>query len=237
SSRFDQALFSKYLHNDNWTISSFFGSSRQGKQIVVDHKQTKQQINFIDAMNYTQPTDLASFAKDFGNKYIESKGLFPYECITFDNYNQELIKSQPFPIKAFDSMLKNKTMSDDDYLLYLSDAKNYAIRWDYLKYCDELDTQIMIQPLDNLINWFYQYNVDMLSFMSLAANANAINMLQLTKILILTLIILSHNLQSEILTPKVLSQNLSLYLKVIGIIKSQDITYRTNKSIVKLSIM
>ncbi|KAA6371265.1 MAG: hypothetical protein EZS28_033207, partial [Streblomastix strix] len=32
----------------------------------------------------------------------------------------------------------------------------------------------MIQPLDNLINWFYQYNVDMLSFMSLAANANAI---------------------------------------------------------------
>ncbi|KAA6385124.1 MAG: hypothetical protein EZS28_019350 [Streblomastix strix] len=32
----------------------------------------------------------------------------------------------------------------------------------------------MIQPLDNLINWFYQYNVDMLSFMSLAANTNAI---------------------------------------------------------------
>ncbi|KAA6389286.1 MAG: hypothetical protein EZS28_015189 [Streblomastix strix] len=32
----------------------------------------------------------------------------------------------------------------------------------------------MIQPLDYFINWFYQYNVDMLSFMSLAANANAI---------------------------------------------------------------
>ncbi|KAA6325374.1 MAG: hypothetical protein EZS28_054075, partial [Streblomastix strix] len=129
---------------------------------------------FIDAMNYTQPTDLANFAKDFGNKDNESKGLFPYEGITYDNYNYELNKSQPFSIRAFDSQLKNKTMSDDDYQLYLTDAKNYATRWDYLQHFNELDTQIMIQPLDNLINWFYQYNVDMLSFMSLAANANAI---------------------------------------------------------------
>ncbi|KAA6402266.1 MAG: hypothetical protein EZS28_002212 [Streblomastix strix] len=152
SRRFDQALFSKYLHNDKWTIQSFIRSYGYGKQIVVEHKQTKQQINFIDAMNYTQPTDLASFAKDFGNKDNESKGLFPYEGITHDNYNQELIKSQPFSIKAFDSQLKNKTMSDGDYLQYLSDAQNYATRWDYLQHYNELDTQIMIQPLDNLIN-------------------------------------------------------------------------------------
>ncbi|KAA6396523.1 MAG: hypothetical protein EZS28_007954 [Streblomastix strix] len=105
-------------------------------------------------MNYTQPTDLASFAKDFGNKDNESKGLFPYEGITYANYNYELNKSQLFPIKAFDSMLKNKTMYDDDYLLYLSDAQNYATRWDYLQHYNELDTQIMIQPLDNPINWF-----------------------------------------------------------------------------------
>ncbi|KAA6395245.1 MAG: hypothetical protein EZS28_009226 [Streblomastix strix] len=174
SSRFDQTLFSKYLHNDKWTILSFTGSMGQGKQIVVEHKQTKQQTNFIDAMNYTQPTDLASFAKDFGNQNNQSKGLFPYEGITYDNYNQELIKSQPFPIKALDSLLRNKAMSDEDYLLYLCDAKNYATRWDYLQHYNELDSKIMIQPLDNLINWFYQYNVDILSFMSLAANANAI---------------------------------------------------------------
>ncbi|KAA6368949.1 MAG: hypothetical protein EZS28_035524 [Streblomastix strix] len=174
SSRFDQALFSKYLHNDKWTIQSYIGTLGQGKQIVVEHKQTKLQINFIDAMNYTQPTDLANFAKDFGNKVNESKGLFPYEGITYDNYNYELNKSQPFPIKAFDSMLKNKTMTDDDYLSYTKDAINYATSWDYLQHYNELDTQIMIQPLDNLINWFNQYNVDMLSFMSLAANANAI---------------------------------------------------------------
>ncbi|KAA6353445.1 MAG: hypothetical protein EZS28_051028, partial [Streblomastix strix] len=40
SSRFDQALFSKYLHNDKWTIQSFIGTMGQGKQIVVEHKQT-----------------------------------------------------------------------------------------------------------------------------------------------------------------------------------------------------
>ncbi|KAA6389285.1 MAG: hypothetical protein EZS28_015188 [Streblomastix strix] len=128
SSRFNQALFSKTLHNDKWTIQSFIGSYGQGKQIVIEHKQTKQQINFIDAMNHTQPTDLANFAQDFGNKDNESKGLFPYEGITFDNYNQELIKQQSFSKEASDSMLKNKTMLDDDYLLYLSDAQNYATR-------------------------------------------------------------------------------------------------------------
>ncbi|KAA6323999.1 MAG: hypothetical protein EZS28_054245, partial [Streblomastix strix] len=74
SSRFDQALFSKYLHNDKWTIQSFIGTMGQGKQIVVEHKYTKQQIKFIDAMNYTQPTDLANFAKDFGNHTIDSNG-------------------------------------------------------------------------------------------------------------------------------------------------------------------
>ncbi|KAA6365342.1 MAG: hypothetical protein EZS28_039132 [Streblomastix strix] len=163
SSRFDQALFSKYLHNDKWTIQSYIGTMGQGKQIAVEHKQTKLQINFVDAMNYTQPTDLASFAKDFGNHTIdsngvcgnsdnESKGLFPYEGITYDNYNYELNKSQPFSIRAFDSQLKNKTMNDDDYLSYTKDAINYATRWDYLQHYNELDTQIMIQPLDNLIN-------------------------------------------------------------------------------------
>ncbi|KAA6377849.1 MAG: hypothetical protein EZS28_026624, partial [Streblomastix strix] len=155
-------------------IQSFIGSYGQGKQIVVEHKWTKQQINLIDAMSYTQPTDLAIFADDFGNKDNESKGLFPYKGITYENYNQQLIKLQLFTIKAFDSMLKNKTMTGDDYLQYLSDAKNYATRWDYLQHYNELETQIMIQPLDNLINWFYQYNVDMLSFMDLAVNANTI---------------------------------------------------------------
>ncbi|KAA6371981.1 MAG: hypothetical protein EZS28_032492, partial [Streblomastix strix] len=174
SSRFDQALFSKYLHNDKWAIQSYIGTMGQGKQIVVVHRQNKQLINFIDAMNYTQSTDLANFAKDFGNKDNESKGIFPYEGITYDNYNYEFNKSQPFPIRAFDSQLKNKTMNDDDYLLHLSDAKNYATRWDYLQHYNELDSQILIQPLDNLINWFYQYNLDMFSFMSLAAIANAI---------------------------------------------------------------
>ncbi|KAA6319036.1 MAG: hypothetical protein EZS28_054866, partial [Streblomastix strix] len=176
----------------------------QGKQIVVEHKQTHQQIKFIDAMNYTQPTDLANFAKDFGNKDNESKGLFPYEGITFDNYNYELNKSQPFSIRAFDSQLKNKTMSDDDYQLYLTDAKNYATRWDYLQHYNELDTQIMIQPLDNHINWFYQYKVDMLSFMSLAANANAIKYAIAYKDFDLNV---NYTQQSKKSTPFILSQS------------------------------
>ncbi|KAA6359944.1 MAG: hypothetical protein EZS28_044529, partial [Streblomastix strix] len=223
SSRFDQALFSKYLHNDKWTIQSYIGTMGQGKQIVVEHKQTHQtdqsaqtqrvqQIKFIDAMNYTQPTDLANFAKDFGNKDNESKGLFQYEGITYDNYNYELNKSQPFSIRAFDSQFKNKTMSDDDYQLYLSDAKNYATRQDYLQHYNELDTQIMIQPLDNLINWFYQFNVDMLSFMSLAANANAIKYAIAYKDFHLNV---NYPQQSKKSTPFILSQS-NWNLKVIG---------------------
>ncbi|KAA6378560.1 MAG: hypothetical protein EZS28_025915 [Streblomastix strix] len=65
-------------------------------------------------------------------------------------------------------------MTVDDYLSYIQDAINYATRLDYLQHYNELDTKIMIQQLENLINWFYQYKVDMLSFKSLAANANSI---------------------------------------------------------------
>ncbi|KAA6381696.1 MAG: hypothetical protein EZS28_022777 [Streblomastix strix] len=161
---------------------SIDNNTGQGKQIVVEHKQTKQQINFIDAMNYTQPRDLASFAMDFGNQDKvgtvsargQSKGLFPHESITYDNYNQELIKSQHFQIKTFDSKLKNKTISDEDYLIYRNDAKNYATKLDNLQHYNELGTQIMIQQLDNLNNWFYQHTADIFSFMSLASNVNVI---------------------------------------------------------------
>ncbi|KAA6375849.1 MAG: hypothetical protein EZS28_028624 [Streblomastix strix] len=173
-SRFDQALFTKFLHNDKQIIQNYIGDFDKGKQITVEHKQSKQLINFIDALSYTQPTDLDSLAKDFVSNTNQSKGLFPYEGITYDNYNQELIKSQPFSIKAFDSMLKNQQMTIDEYQLYLNDAKNYPSRQDYLQHYNKLDKQIMIQPLDNLINWFHQYDVDMLSFMNLASNANAI---------------------------------------------------------------
>ncbi|KAA6375476.1 MAG: hypothetical protein EZS28_028998 [Streblomastix strix] len=178
-------------------------------------------------MNYIQPTDSASFAKDFGNKDNESNGLFPYEGIIYDNCNQELIKSQSFPIKAFDSMLKNKTMSDDDYLLYRDDAKNYATRWDYLQHYNELDTLIMIQLLDNLINWFYQYNIDMFSFMSHAANANAIKYALAYKYFDLNVNYPQSQQKSQSF----------IYLITIGIIKSQDITYRAAKNIVRQTIM
>ncbi|KAA6391819.1 MAG: hypothetical protein EZS28_012649 [Streblomastix strix] len=157
-------------------------------------------------MNYTQPTDLASFTKDFGNKDNESKDLFPYEV---------------------DSMLKNKIMSDEDQLLYREDAKNYATRWDYLQHYNELDTQIMIQPLDNLINWFYQYNVDMFSFMSHAANANAIKYAIAYK-----------DFDLNVNYPQLQQKSQPfIYLIAIGIIKSNDITYRTAKNIVRQTIM
>ncbi|KAA6365029.1 MAG: hypothetical protein EZS28_039444 [Streblomastix strix] len=48
------------------------------------------------------------------------------------------------------------------------------IMWDYLRYYNLQDTRLMIEPLDYLIDMFFNYKIDMLQFMSMSASANAI---------------------------------------------------------------
>ena len=70
---------------------------------------------------------------DFGGVANNSKGVFPYEAINTENYNEVLSQAEPFEYEAFYSYLNQKNpLTPDDYKLYLEDTKNYKTRWDYL---------------------------------------------------------------------------------------------------------
>ncbi|KAA6370700.1 MAG: hypothetical protein EZS28_033773 [Streblomastix strix] len=79
-------------------------------------------------------------------KTTSTKLKFPYEFINYDTYVQKLDKPEPFPTET----------------------------WDYLRYYNLEDTRLMIEPLDYLIDMFFNYKVDMLQFISISACANAI---------------------------------------------------------------
>ncbi|KAA6376449.1 MAG: hypothetical protein EZS28_028024 [Streblomastix strix] len=190
SSKFDFSLIFKNLQCADWQIKSYIGSSGVAKQIVVQHKKLDVKLKFIDIFTYYVPITLKEFAKTFSyevpsgdqsqivmvspfESICNQKGVFPYEYINTDNYKEILKQQVPFPIEAFNSTLKNTQITQEDYDVYVNDAKQFKNRWEYLQYYNEHDTKIMIEPINKLIEMNRKYNIDMFSFMSMAACSNA----------------------------------------------------------------
>ncbi|KAA6385425.1 MAG: hypothetical protein EZS28_019048 [Streblomastix strix] len=109
----------------------------------------------------------------FGNGLCK-KGRFPHEFINTNNCMNELNKSEPFPMKAFDNKLRNKKLSEDKYKEYLFEANQFVNRWDYLKHYNILDARVLIEPIDYLIELMFKYKVNMLANISMSQCANAI---------------------------------------------------------------
>ncbi|KAA6395560.1 MAG: hypothetical protein EZS28_008912 [Streblomastix strix] len=177
SSKFDVALILKNLQSDEWKIIKYLGSGSNAKQIIVKHNISGIKLRFIDAMIYSTKMKLKQFIKDFTPKTaseIPTKLKFPYKFINYDNYVQELDKSEPFPQETFRNSIKNKNISTIKYQTYLAVAQQFSNRWDYLRHYNFQDTRLMIEPLDYLIDMFFNYKIDMLQFMSMSACANAI---------------------------------------------------------------
>ncbi|KAA6382788.1 MAG: hypothetical protein EZS28_021685 [Streblomastix strix] len=173
SSKFDFSLIFRNLQCADWEIKNYIGSSGIAKQIVVQHKRLDVKLKFIDVLSYYVPITLKEFAQTFNSEINGQKGVFPYEFINIDNYKEILNQSEPFPIEAFKSTLKNTSMKQEKYDQYVQDAKLFKNRWDYLQYYNEQDTKIMIERIDAFIQTYIKFVIDMLSFMSMAACANA----------------------------------------------------------------
>ena len=65
-------------------------------------------------------------------------------------------------------------ISESDYQIYLEDAKNYKSRWDYLLAYNDNDFEMMILPIDNLIQLNAEYKADLISNLSLSKNDSCI---------------------------------------------------------------
>ncbi|KAA6396528.1 MAG: hypothetical protein EZS28_007942 [Streblomastix strix] len=151
-------------------VIGFNSSNSNAKYVVDKHNITGIRLRFVDAMIYCTKMKLYQFIKDFTPKTTETtstsnvnelnqsltptKLKFPDEFINYENYNEILNNPQPFPIEA----------------------------QDYLRHYNLEDTRLMIQPLDYLIDMFFNYKIDMLQFKSMSEGANAIKMLLLIAI-------------------------------------------------------
>ncbi|KAA6379989.1 MAG: hypothetical protein EZS28_024485 [Streblomastix strix] len=175
SAHFDMIFVLPYLTNSNWRITSYLGDFSHIKRVTVKHKISGVSIQFLDAILFITKESLKQFAIDFGDGGKDgNKGVFPYDAINTENYKEVLEKKIPFSQEDFNNKLRGEQISDDDYKLYLEDSKNFNNRWDYLQYYNELDTTIMIKPIDRLIEMNFSNGIDMFNYVSMASCANSI---------------------------------------------------------------
>jgi hypothetical protein len=172
-------LLVEYLYIGDYKIESTLGKSSYYKCLkvktnVMDGKREKKvTLRFVDAMIYAPGCTLDQFTQDYTDKkdIKREKGFFPYEASTTDNYKDYLSKTEPFDQKDFYSSLTKSDISDSDYEIYLKDYEQYNLRSDYLLHYNELDTRIMVEPINFLIKNFAKFDVDMLKQVSAASCA------------------------------------------------------------------
>ncbi|KAA6353723.1 MAG: hypothetical protein EZS28_050750, partial [Streblomastix strix] len=175
SAHFDMVFVIRYLTNPLWHITSYLGDFTHIKRVEVKHKITGIILQFLDAMLFVTKGTLKQFAADFGNGgKDDQKGVFPYDAINTDNYNEILSKSEPFSKEDFNNELRKESITDETYQIYLEDSKQFKNRWDYLQYYNEQDTSIMIKPIENLIEMNFENGIDMFNYISMASCANTI---------------------------------------------------------------
>ncbi|KAA6386777.1 MAG: hypothetical protein EZS28_017696 [Streblomastix strix] len=149
------------------------GSLNNTNSITVTHKKSHMKLQFIDAENLFGPMTLKACVKDYGDK-TEHKDVFPYEIINPKNWNEVLMKTEPFEYEDFKSQLKGGySFIKDEYDQYLIDYKRFTNRLKYLKYYNINDIEIIVKPLMNLIDTFEQFNIDALHYISIDSFVNA----------------------------------------------------------------
>ncbi|KAA6369600.1 MAG: hypothetical protein EZS28_034873 [Streblomastix strix] len=200
SAHFDMIFVLPYLTSSKWHITNYLGDFSHIKRVEVRHKITGVKIQFLDAELFVTKMKLKDFVKDFGKKSNKrsdtngvvsgkaiTKGIFPYTTFNTTNYEEVLNITEPFEQKEFFNELTQQKLSNSDYTDYLLDQliiivnkngkvtdtfKKFNNRWDYLQYYNELDTQIMIEPIDNLIKMNFNNDLDMFNYLSMASCAN-----------------------------------------------------------------
>ena len=93
SKKFDMNMIISNISEVNYKISNIVGSSSCYKQVIISKEDCNTKLQFIDASSFVAGGSLKKFVENFGNKDNNQnldKGLFPYESINNDNYNDVL---------------------------------------------------------------------------------------------------------------------------------------------------
>ena len=138
---------------------------RDPKPLPVKHGarykfiKTKHYI-FLDQSQYLPPTyNLDQFIKAFDGG--ESKGFFPYEWL--DDFKKLDLPFDTLKREDFDSKLKNKVMSDEDFTWLKSEAKKLGWRTvrDLLQWYNNRDVHPFLKACLNMKEFLNPLQLDM----------------------------------------------------------------------------
>jgi hypothetical protein len=176
SAKSDMNLHGKSLCIDDYKIKPTLGRGNYYKCLKIsisvykNKKLKKVTLRFVNTMIYASGYTLDQFTQDYTDKkeIKHEANFFYYDSINIDNYKEYLNSKEPFEKKFYSSLTKTDII-DSDYIIYLQDLKCFTLRSDYFLHYNELDTIIMVDPVNFLIKNFIKFNADMLKQVS---NAN-----------------------------------------------------------------
>ncbi|KAA6396420.1 MAG: hypothetical protein EZS28_008052 [Streblomastix strix] len=143
SSKFDTSLIFRNLHSNQYVISKYIGSGSHPKQNVVRNTKNSITLKFIDAKSYLAPNmEYETFVKDIGKTLKNSS-------ISIDQYNNYISRNEVAAI--VDGTLQSN--------YFVNTCNQYDTRWDYMRNCIEQDTKMMLHPIDNMINFYFEFKI------------------------------------------------------------------------------
>ena len=172
SANFDTSFLKQHLSKYN--DIQFIGSTTSAKQIkICINKENKinYNVSFKDGLLYVSKCSLDEASRTFGKSKERVKGIFPYSLLNSSNIKDNLLRTTPFDKKDFFNTLKQQELSDEDYNKYLEDFKNYKNFYEYTRFYNIKDCEIMIPIMDNLIKMYWKMNIDLCQNISLASCA------------------------------------------------------------------
>ena len=149
-------------------LKNRFGSVQVLKKDNLYFSISTNRYVFKDALLFTSPCTLSKYLKQ--NAVKEKKSIFPY---SYFHSVEELENCTEFPqYEAFFSELKNKNVSEEDYLeakteferrkdLPVFHPNKMSSMLDWLRYYNELDTEPLAKAIDNSFgNFFKIFGID-----------------------------------------------------------------------------
>jgi hypothetical protein len=94
------------------------------KSLTLEHDDYPFKLQFLDLKSFIAEGDLDTYAIKFARIQEKQKGVFPYEFLKDSTFVEELNKQDLFQYEDFNSTLKEKNISEEEYNTYKELSKN-----------------------------------------------------------------------------------------------------------------
>ncbi|KAA6369370.1 MAG: hypothetical protein EZS28_035103, partial [Streblomastix strix] len=128
----------------------------------IDPEKNNQNLCFFLAYSFITMPDIKAEGSVAAKRYKEHSRIAEAKRLFQKIYARKVIDSNKYEDETIPQHYEVPVIGFN------------SSKWDQLRHYNLQDTRLMIEPLDYLIDMFFNYKIDMLQFMSMSACANAI---------------------------------------------------------------